>query len=112
MGLALAAAAVLAAEPVVQEGAKPSDAPKMQQTCLVMGGAVNTNVYVDVKGCRVYACCGDCVAKIKADPDKCLAKIGESGETPVPVPGAPGQCSASNAPGARCCGGMQGHGRK
>jgi len=57
-----------------------------QTTCPVMGGKVNPDQYVDVKGFRVYVCCPGCVAKIKAAPDKYLAKIKANGETAEKAP--------------------------
>jgi|GEM_PF-2348125 len=59
---------------------------KAQATCPVMGGLVDKNIFVDVKGYRLYVCCNSCIAKVKADPDKYLAIIKANGETPAKAP--------------------------
>lgn len=59
---------------------------KPQTTCPVMGGKIDKSQYVDVKGKRVYVCCTACIAKVKAEPDKYLAKIKANGETPEKAP--------------------------
>jgi YHS domain-containing protein len=54
---------------------------KKQTVCPVMDEAVNTNIYLDVKGSRIYFCCMDCPAQFKKDPAKYLAKLEKSGVT-------------------------------
>jgi|GEM_PF-804565 len=56
---------------------------KEQTTCPVMGGKINKDVYADVNGVRVYACCPGCLPKIKADPEKYVAKVRANGEEPT-----------------------------
>jgi YHS domain-containing protein len=34
---------------------------------------------VDVKGKRIYVCCETCVAAVKKDPDKYIAKLQQEG---------------------------------
>jgi len=49
-----------------------------QKVCPVSGeplGAMGTPYKVTVKGRDVLLCCQGCEAKIKADPDKYLAKL-------------------------------------
>jgi len=75
---------------------------KPQSVCPVLGGKVNKDVYVDVKGYRVYACCPGCLPKIKADPDKYLAKIKASGEQPAVV-AAPVCQPCGSAKGSATC---------
>ena len=58
-------------------------AAKPQATCPVMGGKIDKGVFVDVKGYRLYACCQGCLPKLKADPEKYVAKIKANGEVPV-----------------------------
>ena len=56
------------------------DASKAQTTCPVMkGNLINKELYADVEGKRVYACCGDCVVKIKENPKKYITTLEESG---------------------------------
>jgi len=57
-----------------------------QTTCPVMGGAINTNLYVDVDGQRIYVCCTGCLAPIKQDPQKYIDKIKANGETVEKLP--------------------------
>jgi YHS domain-containing protein len=74
-----------------------------QKTCPVMGGRINREYYVDVKGKRVYACCEGCLEEIKKNPEKYLQKIEENGEmaadAPVVVCGKCGEMKGSE----ECC---------
>lgn len=56
-------------------------AKKAQTTCPVMGGAVNTNLYVDADGKRVYFCCKGCPEEFKKDPAKYISKLEKEGVT-------------------------------
>ena len=62
-------------------GAAEGPAIKKQATCPVMGGAVNTNLYVDAEGKRIYVCCAGCLSAIKKDPAKYIAKLEKEGVT-------------------------------
>jgi len=55
---------------------------KPQTLCPIMGGKCSKDIFVDVEGCRIYVCCQDCVAKVKADPKAAIAKIVANGEQP------------------------------
>ena len=71
---------------MAQDGAAPADeAPvsdvKAQSVCPIDGNPINTETYADVEGFKIYACCADCVEKIKADPKSALEKIAAAGET-------------------------------
>ena len=46
-----------------------------QKTCPVMGGKIDTKVYADHEGRRVYFCCPGCIDKFKKSPAKYLAKL-------------------------------------
>ncbi len=61
--------------------ADPQEAPKKKQThCAVMTkNPINKNLYVDVKGKRIYVCCAGCIGKIKADPDKYINQLESEG---------------------------------
>ena len=84
-------------------GTEKGPALKMQSLCPVMGGKINKDIYVDVKGARIYACCAGCIPKIEAEPDKYLAKIKEAGEQARPAPLVLcGQCGEVKK-SARCC---------
>lgn len=52
---------------------------KAQATCPVSGEKIDTRYSVDVQGQRVYFCCAKCPAEFRADPEKYLARIAESG---------------------------------
>ena len=59
---------------------------KDQENCPVKGKTVDKNIYLDVKGKRVYVCSKSCLASVKEDPDKFLKVILEKGEQPQPTP--------------------------
>jgi len=52
-----------------------------QTLCPIMGGAINTNLFVDALGKRVYFCCGGCPKAFKKNPAKYIAKLEEDGVT-------------------------------
>ena len=66
-----------------------------QTHCPVMGGPIDSTVYTDIQGQRVYHCCPMCSAKLKADPDKYFMEAAEQGilfeniQTTCPVSGEP-----------------------
>jgi YHS domain-containing protein len=108
-GLLLSAAA-RAAE---GDKADPPKAGKAQETCPVMGGKINRDIFVDHEGKRVYLCCKGCIAEFKKDPAKYIKKLEDAGVTieaaPAPdkkeAPAEPkaGACPATGAKGG-CCG--------
>ncbi|MEI8120647.1 MAG: hypothetical protein WCI20_01240 [bacterium] len=75
----LGVVAVLAAGGVA--GAGEAQAVKKQTTCPVMGGAVNTNLYVDADGKRIYVCCKGCLPEVQKDPAKYVTKLESEGIT-------------------------------
>ncbi len=71
-------------------------APSKPQThCPVMGGKIDSTVFTDIQGQRVYHCCPGCQEKLVADPDKYFKKAFEKGivfeniQTACPVTGKP-----------------------
>jgi YHS domain-containing protein len=46
-----------------------------QTTCPVMGGAINTNIFTEYKGKKVYFCCAECKGKFEAEPEKYISKL-------------------------------------
>lgn len=95
-GFALALGLVLAAQAGDADSAKLSETPKVlknQTNCPVMGGKIDSTIYTDIQGQRVYHCCPMCSAKLKADPDKYFKKAAEEGilfeniQTTCPVSG-------------------------
>lgn len=47
---------------------------KNQTHCPVMGGEIDSTVFTDIQGQRVYHCCPMCSKKLVADPDKYFQK--------------------------------------
>ena len=94
----LAAVAVRAGEGCCDKKDKADCKP--QVTCPIMGEPVKKNIFVDVKGFRVYVCCEACKAAVEADPDAALARIKANGETVACTPRAAGDkdnCSTDKA---------------
>lgn len=52
-----------------------------QKTCPVMGGDINTNVYADYNGKRIYFCCSICEPQFKKSPKEFIKKLEAQGVT-------------------------------
>ena len=52
---------------------------KKQTICPVMKLEINPELYIDVKGKRIYVCCPPCTKKIKANPDKYIQEMERDG---------------------------------
>lgn len=50
-----------------------------QTTCPIMGGKINKKLFVDANGKRIYVCCEDCVAAVKANPEKVIKEMEAKG---------------------------------
>ena len=64
------------------EKTEKTEAPqelKNQTICPVMGGKIDSTVYTDIQGQRVYHCCPMCSKSLKKDPDKYFQKAAEAG---------------------------------
>ncbi len=85
---------------VVFAGEEKQDAKKVvpvelknQTVCPVMGGKIDSTVYTDIQGQRVYHCCPMCSDKLKKDPDTYFKKASVDGvlfeniQTTCPVSG-------------------------
>ncbi len=59
---------------------------KPQESCPVMGGSINKDLFVDHEGKRVYFCCAMCKEPFLKEPAKYLTKMAESGEKPFTLP--------------------------
>jgi YHS domain-containing protein len=59
--------------------ATPPRELKPQTLCPVMGKPIDSTVYTDIQGQRVYFCCGGCVKKVVADPDKYFKQAAAEG---------------------------------
>ena len=66
---------------------------KNQTHCPVMGGKIDSTVFTDIQGQRVYHCCAGCQGALKKDPDKFFQKAAADGilfeniQTVCPVSG-------------------------
>jgi YHS domain-containing protein len=73
----------------------PAKQPKPQTLCPVMGDAIDSAVYSDIQGQRIYYCCKKCEKKLQADPEKYFKKAAEDGvlfeniQKACPVTGKP-----------------------
>jgi len=48
----------------------------VQMTCPIMvGNAIDKNVFVEYKGKKVYFCCPGCKEKFEANPEDYIAKL-------------------------------------
>ena len=73
-----------AAEPPTME--RPL-AGKTQVACPVQHGKINTDLYVDYKGQRIYFCCKECIPIFKKNPEAYLERMRREGVYPEPSPG-------------------------
>jgi len=62
---------------------------KLQETCPVMGGKINKDLFVDHAGKRIYVCCQGCIDAVKKSPAKYIEKLADKGEVPASVPEKP-----------------------
>jgi YHS domain-containing protein len=89
--------------------AADAQAAKKQTVCPVMGGEVNTSIFADANGKRVYFCCNGCPAAFKKDPAKYIAKLEKDGVTLDKAPAAdeatkkPAQNGPAAATEGGCC---------
>ena len=60
-----------------------------QTTCPAMGGKIDTSLYVDHDGKRIYVCCAACIDAIKKDPAKYIKKLEDAGVTLAKAPAEP-----------------------
>ena len=106
--LAVGTAAAQEAQAVAQPAPAAETAIKKQTVCPIMGSPVNTSIYVDANGKRVYFCCAGCPAAFKKDPAKYIKKMEKEGitleQTPAAEPAkAPAAVTPSPAPAAKGC---------
>lgn len=66
---------------------------KNQTHCPVMGGKIDSSIYTDIQGQRVYHCCPACSKPLQKDPDQYFKKASDAGvlfeniQTTCPVSG-------------------------
>jgi YHS domain-containing protein len=53
-----------------------------QVRCPVLGNPIDSKVFVDYQGKRVYFCCAGCIDQFRSDPEKYLKKMEAEGVTP------------------------------
>lgn len=61
--------------------AQDTGAVKKQTVCPVMGGKINTGLFVDYEGKRIYVCCSGCLPEVRKDPARYIAKLEKEGVT-------------------------------
>jgi YHS domain-containing protein len=96
--------------PPAAQGAE-SPAIKKQTLCPIMGSEINTNLFTDVQGKRVYFCCGGCPATFKKDAAKYIAKMEKEGitleqtaaTTPTKKPATTEATGQGGACASKCC---------
>ena len=66
----------------------------LQTTCPVLGGAMDKTLYVDHAGKRIYVCCKECIAKVKADPAKFITSMEAAGVALDAAPKNPAEKTA------------------
>lgn len=76
IGLLTAVSAAAADQKAVAETSKEL---KAQTRCPVMGGKIDSTIFTDIQGQRIYHCCGGCSEKLVADPDKYFQKAAAQG---------------------------------
>ena len=54
-----------------------------QTSCPVMGGEIDSTIYADYKGERVYFCCKGCIETFNKDPKTYLQKMSDAGQKPA-----------------------------
>lgn len=80
----LMAMVLLVSIAVAGDDAKPVEKAKEitlknQTNCPVMGGKIDSSVYTDIQGQRIYHCCAGCIKPLQKDPDKYFKKAAADG---------------------------------
>jgi hypothetical protein len=65
------------------------------QTCPVMGGKINKDVFTIVGNRLYYFCCGGCIGAFEAEPEKFLKKLEGAEERVLKVTNEDGKCPVS-----------------
>ena len=73
-------------EKLETEGVDIEEVGKPQTHCPVMGGKIDSDLYVDVNGKRIYVCCRGCISAIESNPDKYIERLREHGYRPEDAP--------------------------
>lgn len=66
------------AHQVPAQRATLSKRPKIQVSCPVSGDPVDTKVFTEVKGQKVFFCCKGCISKFEGDPGKYKSDLANS----------------------------------
>ncbi len=70
-----------------------------QETCPVMGGEINKEIYADHDGKRVFFCCAACISEFEKDPKKYLKKLEKMGVEPETIPAEGGDATPAEHAG-------------
>jgi hypothetical protein len=79
--MVLMACGIVVAKEVAPGAVTEAQTIKPQKLCPVTGEGINTNLFVDVQGKRIYVCCAGCISPIKKDPAKFIDKMEKEGVT-------------------------------
>ena len=79
LALLLAASLTAAQETAGTDSTSGPEGYLPQTTCPVMGGAIDSTIYADYQGQRVYFCCAMCVDKFMEHPEASFRKAAEQG---------------------------------
>ncbi len=60
--------------------AEKAAALTQQNTCPVMGGKINKELFVEQEGKRIYVCCAGCIDAVKKDFQKHVAELEKKGQ--------------------------------
>lgn len=71
-------------EQLMQDEA-PESVGSVQQTCPVIKGPIDEDIYVDYNDKRVYFCSESCREEFNRDPEKYLKRLKEMGEVAKPL---------------------------
>jgi hypothetical protein len=55
---------------------------KFQETCPIMGLAIDRKLYVDHRDKRIYVCCKGCLSQVTANPEAAINKLADLGQAP------------------------------
>ena len=55
----------------------------LQKECPFLPLEINSELFFDYKGLRIFTCCEDCLETVKKSPDYAIIKLSEKNQTPL-----------------------------
>ncbi len=86
------------AGPEHDHGTKKADFASVSPKCPVMGGTIDFNVSSETKDGPVYFCCGGCIGRFEASPDKYTKKVATQREALAKLDKVQVKCPVSGKP--------------